>query len=74
MPYKTALDMSLYLDKENDYVPWKAATSALAYIGGRLSMTSNYGLYQVNISNCFFEQTSTSTQSLPCLSVLMLFW
>ena len=55
MPYKTALDMSLYLDKENDYVPWKAATSALAYIGGRLSMTSNYGLYQVNISNCFFR-------------------
>jgi hypothetical protein len=47
--YKTALDMSLYLDKEKDYVPWKAATSALAYIGARLSMTPNYGLYQVNV-------------------------
>ena len=55
VPYKTALDMSLYLDKEEDYVPWKTATSALAYIGSRLSMTPNYGLYQVNIGSCVFS-------------------
>jgi hypothetical protein len=46
--YTTALDMSLYLNKEKDYVPWRAGTSALSYIGARLSMTPNYGLYQVN--------------------------
>ena len=45
--YKTALDMSLYLHKEEDYVAWSAGASGLAYIGARLSLTPNYGLYQV---------------------------
>ena len=45
--YKTALDMSLYLHKEKDYVAWSAGGAALAYIGARLSLTPNYGLYQV---------------------------
>ncbi|XP_028402559.1 endoplasmic reticulum aminopeptidase 1-like [Dendronephthya gigantea] len=44
--YETALDMVSYLDKEKDYVPWRAATSGLSYIGARLSMTPYYGLYQ----------------------------
>ncbi|XP_046856975.1 aminopeptidase N-like [Xenia sp. Carnegie-2017] len=44
--YTTALDMSLYLHREKDYVPWRAAMLSLSYIGARLSMTSYYGLYQ----------------------------
>ena len=49
MTYETALDMSLYLDKETDYVPWSAGLSGLAYIGARLSMTPYYGLFQVSV-------------------------
>ena len=47
--YTTALDMSLYLHREKDYVPWRAAMLSLSYIGARLSMTSYYGLYQVSV-------------------------
>ncbi len=37
--YETALDMTTYLDKEDDYLPWSAATTALAYV--RLMLQGN---------------------------------
>lgn len=32
MPYTLAMDMTMYLASERDYVPWSAASTALDYI------------------------------------------
>jgi len=32
IPYERALEMTKYLERERDYVPWSAASSALDYI------------------------------------------
>ena len=44
-----ALDLSRYLLKEKEYVPWDAALSWLHTLAGRLVFTSVYGRFQVTI-------------------------
>ena len=48
LSYAIPLNMSRYLYKEFEYVPWRTALSGLTYIGSRLLMTPYYGLYQVS--------------------------
>lgn len=45
----TALDLTNYLDKEREYVPWSSAFSHLGFIGSMLSMRPSYGFYQVSM-------------------------
>ena len=45
-----ALDMSLYLRNERDYVPWSASITWLYILSDRLSLTEIYGKYQVHPS------------------------
>ena len=42
-----ALDLSQYLLREKEYVPWDAALSWLHTLAGRLAFTSVYGSFQV---------------------------
>ena len=44
-----ALDITLYLVKETEYVPWKVATSALRYLDVMLCKTGAYGSFQVGL-------------------------
>ncbi|XP_077992209.1 aminopeptidase N-like [Glandiceps talaboti] len=41
-----ALDLSLYLRNEKEYVPWSAAFSAFSYVGEMLQSTGSHGMYQ----------------------------
>ncbi len=47
MSQKVALDLTLYLDKEVEYVPWKAALDNLAYIEGRIIYKEVYTSFKV---------------------------
>ena len=37
-----ALDMTAYLQKEKEYVPWSSALSSLSYIGSMLQGSKDY--------------------------------
>ncbi|XP_017104426.2 glutamyl aminopeptidase isoform X2 [Drosophila bipectinata] len=42
LPYSTALDLSTYLENEQNYVPWSVGTSSLASLRNRLYYTDLY--------------------------------
>ena len=44
----TALDLSLYLQQEREYVPWAAAFKWFNILSDRLSLTPIYGKFQVS--------------------------
>ncbi|XP_037298110.1 glutamyl aminopeptidase isoform X3 [Manduca sexta] len=46
LPYEIALNLSKYLVKENDYVPWEAASSILLDLSGRLLNSLAYEDFQ----------------------------
>jgi len=43
----TAFNLSSYLRRERDYLPWAAALSWIHTLGARLSLTPVYGKYKV---------------------------
>ncbi|XP_078666430.1 thyrotropin-releasing hormone-degrading ectoenzyme-like isoform X2 [Branchiostoma floridae x Branchiostoma belcheri] len=47
----TALDLTRYLDKEDDYVPWKAALRALHYLLTVMSKSPSYNSLKAYISS-----------------------
>lgn len=47
LSYETALDITLYLEHEDDYVPWKAAVTALNFIDSMFIKEGEYHLWQV---------------------------
>ena len=47
VPYAQALDMSLYLKAEQEYVPWNAVTAELAYIDSMLYFQREYQNWKV---------------------------
>ena len=48
IPYAEALDLTLYLTVERDFVPFDSALTALGYIDGMLSATAGYADWQVH--------------------------
>ncbi|ETN63471.1 protease m1 zinc metalloprotease [Anopheles darlingi] len=46
LDYSVALNVTRYLVHETEYVPWKAAISALNYIDSMLVRTRHYGLFK----------------------------
>lgn len=47
VPYKIALDLSLYLKSERDYVPWNAVLSEFNYIDSMLHNSREYPDWKV---------------------------
>ena len=47
VPYKTALDLSLYLKHETEYVPWKAVLAEFDYIDNMLYAEREYPNWKV---------------------------
>jgi aminopeptidase N len=45
--YRTALDLTQYLEKEVDYIPWYSALSAFSFLNLRLTGTETYPLFKV---------------------------
>ena len=48
LDYETALNLTRYLERETDYVPWDAALSNLNYISSMMMRTSGYGYLKVH--------------------------
>ena len=47
VPYKTVLDLSLYLKHETEYVPWKAVLAEFDYIDNMLYAEREYPNWKV---------------------------
>ena len=54
LPYKSALDLSLYLKYEKEYVPWNAVLSELGYIDSMLYNQPQFSHWNVYIAYFFF--------------------
>jgi aminopeptidase N len=45
--YTIALDLTRYLTKETDFIPWTSYFRALSFLNSRFAGTENYGLFKV---------------------------
>ncbi len=54
--YQITLDLFDYIDKEDDYIPWKAANDGISHIGSMFSKISVAGR---NYPVCFFKFVSS---------------
>lgn len=48
LDYATALDVTSYLAHETEYLPWKAAFTAMSYLDSMLVKTEGYDKFRVN--------------------------
>lgn len=48
LTYNVSLKMTLYLTKEDDYIPWYAAARAFNYLDNLLLLGKNYEAYRVS--------------------------
>ena len=46
LDYELALGVTAYLNKETEYIPWKAALSGFSYIDIMLKRSAAYGEFQ----------------------------
>ncbi|XP_059490233.1 aminopeptidase N isoform X2 [Neocloeon triangulifer] len=51
LDYGTALDVTKYLERELDYIPWKAALNSLNYIDNMLVRTAAYANFKAYMRN-----------------------
>jgi aminopeptidase N len=47
--YSVALDVTMYLEHDNDYIPWAAALNALSFLDRRFTNTDDYDIFQVQV-------------------------
>jgi aminopeptidase N len=47
LDYEIALNLTQYLEREEDYLPWDSALNSLSFIRSMMSRTSGYGLFKV---------------------------
>ena len=53
LSYEHALDLTSYLHSERDYLPWRAASTALSYLDTMLYGTPEYGVWEVSTQNLY---------------------
>ncbi|XP_046387284.1 aminopeptidase N-like [Ischnura elegans] len=49
LPYHAALDLSLYLSKETDFIPWSSADMAFRFLDRRLARSKGYPMLKARI-------------------------
>lgn len=47
LDYETALGLTEYLKKEEEYLPWTSTFTALSYVDSMMRRTPGYGLFKV---------------------------
>jgi aminopeptidase N len=47
LSYSLALELTLYLEHDNDYIPWAAALNALSFLDRRLTNNEGYDYFKV---------------------------
>ena len=50
LSYEIALNLTSYLPKENDFVPWRAFLDSIDFIKRMLSTSNSFGRLQVGIA------------------------
>lgn len=53
LDYEVALDLTKYLEREEDYLPWESSFSSLNYISSMLSRSSGNRFFKVKQINIF---------------------
>lgn len=61
LSYKTALSLTSYLLKEEDFVPWRAFLDSMDFLKGMLATSNSYGRLQVPDTS---EYNNLNSQSL----------
>ena len=51
LDYGIALNLTSYLAREDQYLPWESTLSSLLYVQDMVSRSSAYGLFKVRLSN-----------------------
>ena len=51
--YDITLDLTTYLHKETEYLPWDSAAGGFSYISSMLKFNSIYGLLNVSLSDVY---------------------
>jgi aminopeptidase N len=49
LPYSVALDLTMYLEHDKDYIPWAAALNALSFLDRRITDNEGYENFQVQL-------------------------
>jgi aminopeptidase N len=49
LPYSVALDLTMYLEHDKDYIPWAAALNALSFLDRRLTKDEGYDNFKVQL-------------------------
>lgn len=47
LPYSLALELTLYLEHDEDYIPWVATLNALSFLDRRLTDNEGYDNFKV---------------------------
>jgi len=50
LKYSTALDLTTYLERETDFIPWVSYFRALTFLNSRLTGTKGYDNFKVTLS------------------------
>jgi aminopeptidase N len=48
--YSTALDLTTYLERETDFIPWVSYFRALTFLNSRLTGTEDYDNFKVTLT------------------------
>lgn len=46
--YEVPLNLTKYLEREEEFLPWEATLTALSYLDSMMKRTPGYGLLKVN--------------------------
>ena len=63
LSYSVALDLTMYLEYDKDYIPWAAALNALSFLDRRLTNNEGYDNFKVQLKPRGAQITGNR---LPC--------
>ena len=66
LSYETALDLTKYFDKEQDYSPWYTLMGSLGYISSMLEGRPGYSVYEVSYVTVVHRVYLTNTDNCYC--------
>jgi len=82
LPYSVALDLTMYLERDADYIPWAAALNALSFLDRRLTNNEGYADFKAYVQKLLanvydtlgFEEKEDDTQVTLLHRVSVLTW
>ena len=63
--YDVALEMTSYLNREDNFVPWQSTYASLTYISSMLTYDTDFGLWRVRSDKLHCDWNSLGIEQLP---------